>query len=130
MNAASSDGQLIVNSTTPTHHYLTTMNRLKQYLDDEEPLMPEGDYWVIETRTAYWMVSADTARAIERSLARLWRPRWLVFRDLTGGRRRLRADVVECVYECTARQRAIRRAFERDRRREETTDGRSWDEDD
>jgi hypothetical protein len=29
------------------------MNRLKQYLDDEEPLMPDGDYRVVETRTAY-----------------------------------------------------------------------------
>ena len=106
------------------------MNRLKQYLDDEEPLMPEGDYWVVETESAFLIVSADTARAIERALTRLWCPRWLVFRDLTGGHRRLRADVVECVYECTARQRSIRRAFERDRRREETADSRLWDEDD
>ena len=108
------------------------MNRLKQYLDAEEPRMPEGegDYWVVETESSFLVVSADTARAIERSLARLWRPRWLVFRDLTGGRRRLKTDVVECVYECTAAQRAVRRAFERDRRREETADRRSWDEDD
>ena len=106
------------------------MNRLKQYLDAEEPRMPEGDYWVIETRTAYWMVSADTARAVERALTRLWRPRWLVFRDLTGGRRRLHADVVECVYESTSRQRAIRRAFDRERRREEKADRRPWEDDD
>ena len=106
------------------------MNRLKQYLDAEEPRMPEGDYWVVETRTAYLIVSADTARAIERSLARLWRPRWLVFRDWTGARRRLRTDVVECVFECTARQRATRRAFDRDRCREEKADRRPWEEDD
>lgn len=107
-------------------------NRLKQYLDAEEPRMPEGegDYWVVETRTAYLIVSADTARAIERSLARLWRPRWLVFRDWTGARRRLRTDVVECVFECTARQRATRRAFDRDRCREEKADRRPWEEDD
>ena len=39
------------------------MNRLKLYLneDDEEPLMPEGDYWVVETDSAYWIVSRDTA---------------------------------------------------------------------
>jgi hypothetical protein len=43
------------------------MNRLKQYLSDEEPLMPGGDYWVVETRTAYWIVPADTARAIARA---------------------------------------------------------------
>jgi hypothetical protein len=106
------------------------MNRLKQYLDAEEPRMPEGDYWVVETESSFLIVSADTARAIERSLTSLWRPRWLVFRDLTGGQRRLRTDVVECVYECTAAQRAVRRAFERERRREETADRRPWDEDD
>ena len=103
-------------------HTQPMTNRLKQYLDAEEPRMPEGegDYWVVETRTSFLLVSADTARAIERSLARLWRPRWLVFRDLTGGRRRLRTDVVECVFECTTRQRAIRRAFERAARRKQT----------
>ena len=40
------------------------MNRLKQYLREEEPLMPEGDYWVVETRCECWFVSADTAPAI------------------------------------------------------------------
>jgi hypothetical protein len=106
------------------------MNRLKQYLDDEEPLMPEADYWVIEARFSFWIVSADTARSIERALARLWRPRWLVFRDLTGGRRRLLTSVVECVYESTTKQREIRRAFDRERRREEKADRRPWEEDD
>ena len=106
------------------------MNRLKQSLEDEEPLMPEGDYWVIETRSAYLVVSADTARASERALTRLWRPRWLVFRDLTGGRRRLQTNVVECIYESTAKQREVRRAFDRDRRREEKADRRPWEDDD
>lgn len=89
----------------------------------------EGDYWVVETESSFLIVSADTARAIERSLARLWRPRWLVFRDWTGGQRRLRTNVVECVFECTAAQRAMRRAFERDRRREDVADRRSWEDD-
>jgi hypothetical protein len=107
------------------------MNRLKQYLEpNEEPPTPEGDYWIVETRSSFLIVSADTAAVIERELTRLWRKRWLVFRDLTGGRRRLRTDVVECVYECTAAQRAVRRAFERDRRREEKADRRPWEEDD
>jgi hypothetical protein len=105
------------------------MNRLKQYLEAEEPQMPEGDYWVVETRTGYWVVSADTACAIERTLTRLWRPRWLVFTDHTGGRRRLRTDVVECVFESTAEQRASRRAFDRERRLEEKADRRPWEED-
>ena len=43
-----------------TTNLTTNMNRLKQYLDDEEPLMPEGDYWIIETKTSFLIVSADT----------------------------------------------------------------------
>ena len=107
------------------------MNRLKLYLseDDEEPRMPDGDYWVVETDSAYWIVSRDTARAIERTLDRLWRPHWIVFQDLTGGSRRLRARSVECVFESTAEQRAFRRAFDRERTREEKADRRPWEED-
>jgi hypothetical protein len=107
------------------------MNRLKQYLEeDEEPLMPEGNYWVIETESSYWLVSTDTARAIERDLARLWRPRWLVFQDITGGRRRLRANTIVCVFETTAAQRAFRRSFDRQISREDEASRRSWEEDD
>jgi hypothetical protein len=105
------------------------MNRLKQYLEDnEEPLMPEGDYWVVETRSEYWVVSADTARAVERVLTRLWRPRWIGFVDLTGGHRRVRTDLVECVFESTTAQRAYRRAFDRERRLEEKADRRPWED--
>ena len=104
------------------------MNRLKQYLEDEAPRMPEGDYWVIETRSEYWVVSADTARAVERVLARLWCPRWIDFRDLSGGKRRLRTNVIECVWESTASQREYRRAFDRERRREEKEDRRPWED--
>ena len=104
------------------------MNRLKQYLEDEEPLMPEGDYWIVETKTSFLIVSPDTARAIERLLTRFWRPRWLVFRDLNGAYRRLRSEVIESIYECTVKQRAYRRAFERDRRLEEKTDRRPWED--
>ena len=106
------------------------MNRLKPYLEPEEPLMPEGDYWVVETRCEYWFVSADIARVIERALARLWCPRWIVFKDLSGGQRRIRASLVECVFESTTKQRAYRRAFDRERRLEEKADRRPWEEDD
>lgn len=107
------------------------MNRLKLYLsdDDEGPRMPDGDYWVVETDSAYWIVSRDTACVIERALDRLWRPRWIVFQDLTGGSRRLRVRSIECVFESTAEQRALRRAFDRERQREEKADRRPWEED-
>jgi hypothetical protein len=104
------------------------MNRLKQYLEPEEPQMPEVNHWIVETRSEYWFVSVDTARAIERALARLWCPRWLTFRDLSGGRRRLRTNTVECVSESTASQREYRRAFDRERRREEKEDRRPWED--
>ena len=105
------------------------MNRLTQYLDEnEEPLMPEGDYWVLETRSEYWVISEDTARAIERALTRLWRPRWITFTDTSGGRRRVRTDLVESVFESTSAQRAYRRAFDRERRLEEKADRRPWED--
>ena len=104
------------------------MNRLKAYLDEEEAPMPEGDYWVIETRSEYWVVSADTARAVERVVTRLWHPRWIAFVDLSGGYRRVRTDLVEAVFESTTEQRATRRAFDRDRRLEEKADRRPWED--
>ena len=106
------------------------MNRLKQYLaNDEKPLKPEGDYWVVETDSAYWVVSRGNACAICRALDRLWRPRRIVSQDLTGGSRRLRTKTIECFFESTAEQRTFRRAFDRERPREETTDRRPWEED-
>ena len=109
-------------------YLIKTMNRLKQYLEDEEPLMPEGDYWIVETKTSFLIVSAETARVIDRSVTRFWRPRWLVFRDLYGARRRLRSELIESLYECTTEQRASQRAFERDRRREDKADRRPWED--
>ena len=105
------------------------MNRLKQYLEEnEEPPMPEGDYWVLETRSEYWVISEDTARAIERTLTRLWCPRWIAFTDKSGGRRRVRTELIESVFESTTAQRAYRRAFDRERRLEEKADRRPWED--
>ena len=92
--------------------------------------MPEGDYWVVETESSYWVVSADTARAVEQQLARLWPSRWVVFRDLSGGRRTVLTQSIVCIFESTTSQRAYKRAFERERRREEKADSRPWEEDD
>jgi hypothetical protein len=104
------------------------MNRLKQYLEDEESPTPEGDYWIIKIRYSYVIVSADTARTIDQLLARFWCPRWLVFRDLNGAQRRLRTAVIESLYESTTKQRAYRRAFDRDRKLEEIADRRPWED--
>ena len=107
------------------------MNRLKQYLGSEEPQRPEGegDYWVVETRTTYWIVSYETARVVERTLNRLWRPRWIAFYDVSGGRRAVPVATIEAVFESTAAQRAQRRAFERGLQREAQAERRPWEED-
>ena len=109
--------------------YLTRdMNRLKAYLEEKEPLMPEGDYWIIETRSQYWVVSVDTARAVERVVTRLWPPRWIGFVDITGGQRRVRTELVESVIESTTAQRAVRRAFDRERNLEDKADRSPWED--
>ena len=90
--------------------------------------MPEGDYWILETRSEYWVISEDTARAIERALTRLWCPRWIAFIDKSGGRRRVRTELIESVFESTTAQRAYRRAFDRERRLEDKTDRRPWED--
>jgi hypothetical protein len=43
---------------------------------------------------------------------------------------RLKQYSVECMYESTTRQRAYRRAFDRERQREDKADRRPWEDDD
>jgi len=43
---------------------------------------------------------------------------------------RLKQYSVECMYESTTRQRAYRRAFDRERQREDKADLRPWGDDD
>jgi len=104
------------------------MNRLASYL--EEPQEPELDesFFIVET-TSYWFpVTADTARRIERQLDRWWGPRWITFTDLYGGRRRVLRSTVDLVYESTPALRAAARAFRRARKHESETERNPWED--
>ena len=75
------------------------------------------------------MVTAATARAIERELERSEPPRWLVFRDRSGSRLRVRTRDVRSLCESTPAQRAYDRRMARLREREEQADNRSYEDD-
>jgi hypothetical protein len=94
------------------------------------PPEPEayGDFYVVSGAFGSVCVTAATARAIERQLDRPTPTRWLVFRDRSGSRVRVRARDVRCVCESTAAQRAFDRRMDRAREREERSDRRSWEE--
>lgn len=104
------------------------INRILQHLQAHPPTAPPTDYWWVETREDVHFVSASTARAIERRLDRESPPRWLVFRDVFGARRRILASSVRVLGESTAAQREAVRAFRRARQREADEDRNPWDE--
>jgi hypothetical protein len=105
------------------------MNRLKQDQEEEGKQPPRaGDYFTVETRYATYYVSPDTARRIGAALERFWRPRWVKFVDLNGGRVWLKTTGVEAVVESNEAQRSRDRAFHHAQRKEEKAD-RRWDDD-
>jgi hypothetical protein len=107
------------------------MNRLKDYFDDtRDEDEPASDYYLIETDWNVFVVSRDTALAVERALDKVLPRRWDVFRDLPGARHRVLARSIERVSESTAAQRAASRAFRRARKLEEKADKRPWEDDD
>lgn len=105
------------------------MNKLKQK-EDETPdkRSGPGDYYMIAAEYTTWYVSPETAARVGRDLERRWRPRWIKFVDLHGGRVWVRANTVECISESTERHRTGDRQFEYLRRKEERSD-RRWDDD-
>src|SRR5919108_5526123 len=98
------------------------MNRLKELFDQPPEPEREDDFFEIETDQDLFAVSRETAVEVERRLDQLPPPRWIAFRDLTGARHRVLAARVYRVSECTASQRAARRAFYRARRLEDKAD--------
>ncbi|HEX7917812.1 MAG TPA: hypothetical protein VF454_00335 [Gemmatimonadales bacterium] len=70
------------------------------------------DYFVVTTRScAWWPVSTVMARHIERQLDRLIPTRWIRFVELSGATILVRADEIIDIAQCSADQRAERRAF-------------------
>ena len=96
--------------------------------EEHERIPPgPGDYFVIQTRDSTWFyVSTFMARAVEQRLDRWYRPRWVTFVDIVGDRIRLRTADIMSIVQSTAMHRANGRAFDRDRRAEESAD-RDWD---
>jgi hypothetical protein len=96
----------------------------------ENPGRPDvpADYFVVVTETWNWYISREMAQAVEAMLDETPSPRWVMFVDLTGARVRIRARLVQCVFQCTAEQRELDRAFWRARKAERKTD-KDWEED-
>jgi hypothetical protein len=96
----------------------------------ERPGQPElpVDYFLVAARFELWYVSREMAQAIEASLSETPAPRWVMFVDLTGARIRVRARLIEYIYQCTAEQRSLARAFYRARKAERKAET-DWDED-
>lgn len=104
-------------------------NRLEDLFRD--PLEPEtpDEYWVIETRPDTFIVSRETAMEVERRLDQLPPPRWVVLRDMSGGRHRILVSDIYRITESTPATRAACRAFWRARRLEDKNDRRPWEDD-
>lgn len=101
------------------------MNRLVPYFAEaEEPQEPEAadTFMVVETGQYRFHVSVEVGRCIERLLDRRFGPRWIVFTDVFGSRRRILRSAVDCVYDSTPALRAAARAFWRAREQEENAD--------
>ena len=106
------------------------MNRLGQYFEEPASDEPAGDYYTVATEWESFPVSQAVANDVERALELASHSGWIVFRDLTGARHRLRARLIERVSECMSAQRAARRAFNRERRREAKADRQPWEDED
>ncbi len=104
------------------------MNELKEKARNPDEAETAGDYYVVETRSGFYWVTAETARRIGAQLDRRWPPRWIKFVDNTGARTWLRTSIVECVHESTEAQRSRERTFRRACHREAKADKR-WGED-
>jgi hypothetical protein len=105
-----------------------TMNTLKQKEETPERPSGPGDYYEVVSQYGTWFVTPETAARIGRELDRRWRPRWIKFVDIAGGRAWVRTDTIESVVESTELQRTGDRRFHYLRRKEARAD-RRWDDD-
>ncbi len=79
----------------------------------EEKKVPGAqDYFAINGRNCgWWPVSTPMARHVLQQLDRMIPPRWIHFVDLSGATVRIRPSEIADVTQCSAEQRASRRAF-------------------
>ena len=86
------------------------------------PRAPTDAYAVIETHREFIPVYAWMGERVARQLRRLWAPRWITFRDVTGAEYTMRAKDIRAVSTSSPKTRAMARAFHRARQREQDED--------
>ena len=104
-----------------------TMDTTKERVERPGQPKPPVDYFLVVAHFEEWYVSRVMAQAIEASLNQTPAPQWVTFVDFTGARVRVRKRLVEYIYQCTAEQRALARAFHRARKAEHKAEN-DWDE--
>lgn len=73
---------------------------------------PALDYFAVNTKSCgWWPVSTVMARHIARQLDRMIPTRWIRFVELSGATILVRAEEITDITQCSADQRAERRAF-------------------
>ena len=103
------------------------MNKLKQKEETPEERSGPGDYYEVASQIGSWYVSAETAARVGGELDRRWRPVWIKFVDLHGGRVWLRSKSIEYICESTETHRTGDREFAYLRRKEDRREYR-WDD--
>src|SRR5262245_17733203 len=104
------------------------VNRLK-YLTDHPPEPGrQPEFYEVETLWHSYEVTLQGALEILRQLDDRPRPEWIAFRDMFGARQRIVTALLTRISESTPETRRARRAFERDRDKEdeEEQDGNPW----
>lgn len=94
-------------------------------MEEPEERARAPDYWEVRGDCAFVLVSGETAQWIIAQLHRLWRPRWLRFRDLSGAEVMLPSRSIDHVCESTHEHRAFDRRMRRILEAEDD-DARPW----
>jgi len=87
------------------------MAEVQESPEAQERLPVPPDWFAVVARDCHWKVSCEMAAHVERVLATVPLPRWVVFVDLSGSRVRLRTALIEFVEQSTADQRRFGRAM-------------------
>lgn len=101
-------------------------NRLNGFMDEPEERARAPDLWVVRSVSGCIYVSAQTAHMVLAKLGRLWRPRWLRFRDLSGSYIQVPTRSVLVVFESTAEQRVRDRELQQALDKEASEEERPW----
>lgn len=81
--------------------------------ENEEERTVAEDYFAINARNrSCWLVRTPMARHVLLQLDRVIPPRWIHFVDMSGASVRIRPAEIIAVTQCSAEQRAARRAFD------------------